>query len=814
MLYNYFKVTLRNIWRSKLNSLINIFGLALGIACAILIILFVKDELTFDRFHSKIDRLYRVTTSISRDEEENWEGMTPFVFGMTVKDEIQDIEGATILTSYSDLVKNGETQFRETITIIGTDFFTMFDFEVLDGATSQALTKITDVVVTREMAQKYFGRVNVTGETIQINAGGELLDYEIVAVLENVPSNSSIQFDFIVSDENLKFQFAERQLNHWFMIAGEVYVLLREGADNDATIEKFPSMIEKGLGPERHARINYKNGLQPMADIHLGPKMSSIAPISDSRYTVILATIAALILLIAGINFVTISLAKSLSRSKEIGVRKSVGAIKGQLIGQFLMESFVLAFIALIIGLGLVWLMLPLFNDLAGKRLLFELTPLNISIFIGLTALVALLAGVYPAFIVSGLRPAKILKGEVKVGSGRQGLRLVMVGAQFVVTIFLITSTLILRKQINYMQEKQLGYDKNQLIIVPLSVDASSGMVQQLTDGIEKGKLLKNQLIQEPNIVATSITSHDFGPGTWTTLGFPDENDEMQNFFYNTVEADYVTTLGIEILYGRDFDSENEADARRSILVNEAFVKYFDLENPIGDRIPFEDFDDHEIIGVVKDFNFASLHMPVEPLVLAQNPNIGFSGTRNINLNSDPTPKLAINIRQGELQNALNIIEQKYAEAYPGEPFDYRFVDEELARQYETEQNLAKLVTVASILAIIIGSLGLFALAMLSMNARLKEMSIRKVLGASNTNVAYVLSRSYIILVGVALLISIPLSYQVMSTWLSDFAYRISIGVDIFLWAGVIGMIVAFLAIAYHIYKMAVNNPVDGLRSE
>ena len=548
MLFNYFKITLRTLWRSKVNSLINILGLAIGIACAILIVLFVKDELTFDRFHSKIDRLYRVTTSISRDSTENWEGMSPFVIGLTIKDEIQDIEAATILTSYSDLVKHGETQFRETISIMSPDFFRMYDFEVLDGAVSMALTKVTDVVVTREMAEKYFGRVNVTGETLQINAGGELKNYEIVAVLENVPSNSSIQFDFIVGDDNLKYQFAERQLNHWFMIAGEVYVLLREGISAESVESKFPAMIKKGLGEERASRINYQNGLQPMADIHLGPQMSSLAPISDSRYTIILATIALLILLIAGINFVTISLAKSINRSREIGVRKSVGALKKQLIGQFLLESNVLAFIGLILGLIVVWLALPLFNELAGKRLLFDLSPSNILVFVGLTLLVAFLAGIYPAFIISGFKPTKILKGEVKVGGGRQGLRLVMVGAQFIVTIFLITSTLILQKQMSYMQTKNLGFDKEQLVIVPLSVDASSGMVQQLVDGMEKGQRLKNMLDKEPSIAATTIASHDFGPGTWTTLGFPDENEEIINFNFNTVEANYIPTHGMEIL--------------------------------------------------------------------------------------------------------------------------------------------------------------------------------------------------------------------------------------------------------------------------
>jgi putative ABC transport system permease protein len=814
MLYNYFKVTIRNIWRSKVNSIINILGLAVGIACAILIVLFVKDEVTYDQFHSKIDRLYRLTTSISRDGDGNTEGMAPFVFGLTIKDEIQDVESAIVHTSYNDMVEHGENKFRERISIVGSDFFDMFDFKVLDGTSSDALNNVSDVVVTKEMAEKYFGKTDVAGETLRINSGGELKDYKITAVLANVPSNSSLQFDFLVGDENLKFLFEERQLNHFFMIAGEVYVLLREGSTAEATEAKIPDMVKKGLGEDRYASINYKNGLQPMADIHLGPQMSSLASISDPKYTMILGAIAALILLIASINFITISLAKSISRSREIGVRKSVGALKTQLIWQFLMESTVLAFISLFLGLLMVWLALPLFNELAQKGLVFELSGMNILIFIGLTLLVALMAGFYPAIVLSGFKPTKILKGEINVGSGKQPLRVIMVGAQFIVTIFLITSTLIMKKQIDFMQNKNLGYNKEQLLMIPLNVNSSGGEVQQLVDGMEKGERLQRMLEQEPSLESVAITSLSFGFGGWLNISFQDENEEDRDFYLNTVDANYINTLGMTIIEGRDFEAGNEADRRRSIIVNEAFVKAYAMENPIGKRIPNDEFADHEIIGVVEDFNFASLHMPVEALVLAYNPQIGFSGAHGINLNSDPTPKVVVRVGSNNLQTALPLIEERWNEAYPGEPFDYHFVDEQLESQYEGEQNLGKLVTTAAILAILIGSMGLFALAMLTMNARLKEMSIRKVLGASNSNVAYILSRSYLILVLLALVVSIPLSYQVMSSWLTDFAFRTTIGADTFIVAGMISLVIAWLAISYHSIKMAVNNPVEGLRSE
>ena len=815
MLFNYIKVTLRNIGRSKINSGINLLGLSFGIACSILIILFVKDELTFDKFHSNIKRLYRVTTSISRDGSgRGVEGMTPFVVGLTVKDEIPDIEAATVHTSYNDMVEHGETKFRELISIVSPDFFKMFDFKVIDGSTAHVFENISDVVVTREMANKYFNRTNIAGETISINLGGELKDFNVAAVLEDVPSNSSLQFQFLIGDKNLKYLFQERALHHWFMIAGEAYVMLKPGMSVQAVESKFPAMIKKGLGEERYDQVHYTLGLQPMADIHLGPQMSSIAPISDPKYTFILSAIAVLILIIGSINFITISLAKSIKRAREIGVRKSVGAIKGQIIKQFLMESVILTFLALVIGILLAWIALPWFNELSQKRLVFSLDLVNISLFMGLALLVAFLAGFYPALIISAFKPTKILKGRILVGGGKQRLRTIMLGAQFVVTIFLLTGTLMMKKQISYMLNTNLGYDKSQVMMVPMNVNNSTGDVQMLKDGMLKAEKLKNVLLREPEIVSVGTTSHDFGPGSWTNISFRDKNGEEHNFFFDAVDAEYIPTLGIGLAEGRNFDPDNEADKRRSVIVNEAFVRAFNLTDPIGERIPNEQFVDHEIIGVVKDFNFASLHMPVDPLLFAMNPEIAFSGATGVNLNSDPTPKLAIRVNKNSLPGVIKTIESQWDKVYPGEPFDYSFVDQQLERQYQAEQNLGKLVSSATVLAIIIGSMGLFALSMLTMNAREKEMSIRKVMGASSTQVIYELSRHYLVLVVASFILTVPLSYYIMSGWLSDFAYRADMGLGLFALSGFVALLMTTFSIGYHCVRLVRNSPVIGLRTE
>jgi putative ABC transport system permease protein len=814
MLFNYLKVTFRNLWKEKLNAFINLLGLSIGIACAILIILYVTDELTFDKFHSKIDDLYRVKTLLSRGGEERVEGMAPFVFATTAAEAIPEIEGITVHTSYSDVIEHEGQTFRETMTLVGGDFFNMFDFDVIHGSTHQLLDDPSSIVIDESTAVKYFGQSDVVDQVLRITIGGELKDYTIKAVITDVPSNSSLQFNILMGDANLKSLFEERQLSHWFMIAGEVYVLLREGTDPKVVEAKFPAMLESAMGEEMFTRANAKNELQPMRDIHLGENISGIAPVSDRKYTIILTGIAFLILLIASINFVTITLAKSITRMKEIGVRKSIGAYKSQLVFQFLTEAIFLALLALGAGLLMVWAVLPLFNELAQKSLIFQLTPLNSLIFLGLTLVIGIIAGFYPAIVLSRFNPTTILKGEVNVGSGRQWLRTVMVGGQFVLTIFLISSTLIMRDQLNYLQEKNLGFDKELLVEVPLNVESRGGMRQSIIDGFEKSKIYENALRSNAEINGTFVSSHTFGPGSWTNIGYPNEDGSMNEFFFNTVSPEFVAVLGLTIVQGRSFEVNNEVDNTRSIIVNEAFVKAYNLEFPIGARIPSDDFDEHEIIGVVQDFNFASLHMPVEPLVLAINTNIGFSGAHGIDLNSSPVPKVVARVQSGSIQESLDYMEEKWGETYPGEPFSYQFVDELLTEQYQQEQNLGKLVTSASILAVLIGGLGLFALSMLTMTARSKEMSIRKVLGASNKTIVYVLSKGYVLLILVAMAISIPLSYQAMNNWLNDFEFRITIGPSIYIAAGFVALLIAFLSIGYHSLKLAISSPVDGLRSE
>jgi len=503
---------------------------------------------------------------------------TPFSMGRQLQENYEEIEKNTVYTSFNDKVEKDDISFNENINIAGSQFFEMFDFKLLSGSTTGALEDPKDVIITREIADKYFSNIDISGEYLTIYVGGEPREFEVKAVMENVPTNSSIRFDMIVSDHFLKDVFPEPMLNSWFMITGENFVLLKEGADPETISAKFSSLIEQVLGGQLQGGT-YNINLQPIQNIHINTELPAAnAPVSDPKYIYILAGIALLILVIASINFVTLLLGRSISRAKEIGIRKSVGALRSQLMGQFMGEAMIVATISLVFGVVLAFLTLPLFNTFSGKDLVFDASIQNTAIFIGLMLGVGLTAGFYPALVMSRFKPVSILKGNLKVGSGRQSLRTILLTGQFILSIFLVSATLIMNDQLGYLQNKYLGFDKEHVIVVPLNVTNARGLRDRVSQGIEKGEQLKRVLQSDPSIVDIAMASHTFEPGSWTSIGWQAAGGDVeQSFFFNTITVDYINTLGIELLYGRDFSHDNPADARRSFIVNEAFVKEFKM---------------------------------------------------------------------------------------------------------------------------------------------------------------------------------------------------------------------------------------------
>jgi putative ABC transport system permease protein len=814
MVRNYLKIALRNFWKTKLTSLVSIGSLAVGIACCVLIVLFVKNEWTFDQYHSNANRIYRLWNNVKMPNGDMQKMVfTPYNMSRLMAEDYEELDKYSTFGSFGQQVEYADQNFPETIHIVSKDFFEIFDYKTKAGNLTGALNGLDDIVITEAVAEKYFGEAEAIGQRLNMTLGDEKRSFNVKAVLEEIPSNSSLTFEFLVSDENAKFVFPEPMINTWHMISGTNYIMLKPGVDPKALEAKLPSLVKKVLGDEDEGEFGIF--LQPLTDIHLNNDFPpGYARVSNPKYTFILSGIAVLILILGCVNFMILSVGKSAARAKEIGVRKVVGANKSQLGMQLISEGVLLAVFSLIVAVILARITLPLFNELANTNLKMTLSLVNISMFVGLAIFVGFIASAYPAFVISNYQPIKVLKGNSSATGGKHYFKMILVTGQFVLSIFLVTTTVLMQKQLSFLQSKNLGFDLDQVISIPIQVQAR-GLRDQISSGFTKAEKLKTALGTNANILDLSISSLDFGEGQWIQLGWPDpKTNEMRQFRMNVVDPGYIPALKMEIVAGRNFENDNLSDQRRSIIVNEAFVKAFGMENPIGMRIPNPETIDHEIIGVVKDFHFSSLHTAIEPLILVQNVNIGFSAANNVSIEADPAPKVFARVAQNSFPETIKQIESTWDQIYGDEPFDFRFVNEGLQRQYVAEKNLGEIVSVATILALIIGSMGLFALATLTMNARTKEISVRKVLGAPLKNILYLLSKSYFVIIIIALLISVPMTHYFAESWLSEFEYKISIGFDSFLLAGAGTLLIALLTISFQCLKVASANLAQTLSSE
>jgi putative ABC transport system permease protein len=817
MLKNYLKIAFRSLLRSKAHSVINIFGLSVGIACCVLIALFVKDELTFDRFHSKADRIYRAYAVEDWGENQVFVDITtPFPLGPALKENLQEVELMVRRNNIGTQVRIADKMFSESAAIVGVDFLEMFDFELTHGDKTDILRDQSAVLLTEETAKRFFGDEEAVGKTLSMLIGDNFEEFSVKAIVKDPPMNSSIRFDIIISELNYPRLYNERVLTSgWFNITPETYVMLKDGIDPKEVSKKFPSIFKPLLGAENYEKSKYFVGLQPLTKIHLDTSLpSGIAPVSDPKYSYILSAIAALILIVGCINFVTLSIGRSLKRSKEVGIRKVAGAQRQQLIVQFIGEAMIITVFALTIGLAFAYLSLPVFNDLSGKTLSLPFNGFLLAMSLGLIGIIGLFAGSYPAFVLSSFRPITVLKGALQSGSSKQTLRKVLVGVQLVLSIFLISSTLLMREQLDFLQSKNLGFNKEQLAVIQLNVATGRGIRERVPKGFEQAEQFKMELARLPQIASVSASSHDFGNGNWVNMGFTDDKGVYRTFNYNTIDDDFLKAMSIEVVAGRNFSDEIPSDKRRSLIINEAFAKMFGWTDPIGKKIPGKNFEDHEIIGMVKDFNYQSLYTKVEPLLIGMDPNVALSGIENINMSSTPIPKLFVRLRPGNAKETLAQIEKVWDKLTGGEEFSFQFVDETLNAQYRGDQNLGKIVSLTTILAMLIGSLGLYGLASLAMQNRTKEISIRKVLGASEQSLLLLLSKDYVILIFISLLVSVPITWYLMKDWLSTFEYRIDMGAGVFFIAGGISLAIALMTISYEAIKTAWSQPAKTLKYE
>jgi len=790
MIKNYLKTTFRNLWKNKAFSLINIMGLALGLACSLLIMLWVSEEYKVNAFHKNGKQLYSVYEQQFRDADVSAFHGGPGIMADEMKRVLPEVQYAT------NYAWNNLATFEANNKIIkeegnhaGQDFFKMFTYPLLEGNPIRALQTPLDIAISKKMAEEFFGSpAEAIGKTIRYQ---NKKDLKITAVFADVPKNSTAQFDYILNWQS--FLEGNEWAKDWTNNGPATYLLLRQGTDAKAFEKKITRLLDnynKEQNPHDYIRL----GIQRYSDIYLHSNFDKRGQLSGGRiqYVQLFSIVAIFILLIACINFMNLTTARSVKRAKEIGIRKVVGAMRFALIRQFISEAMLIVSIAVIISLILVVLILPTFNQLTAKEIQI---PLNDSTFwlviAGLVLVTGLISGSYPALYLSSFKPVRVLKGLPKFSNSALWFRKGLVVFQFMLSIILIIGTIVVSRQVDYIQHTNLGYDRENLVYIPLEGDLTG-----------KYELFKNQAMQMPGI--KSVTRMTDNPtqienGTGGVQWEGKDPNLAIDFTHSALGYDYMKTMHVQMVQGRDFSKDFATDSAGYIL-NESALKIIGYKDPVGKPITFWE-KKGTIIGIVKDFHFNSLHSKIRPLVLRLGEDVGWGSA-------------LVRTAPGKTKEALASLEKICKTLNQKFPFTYKFSDEEYAKLYKSEQLVGQLANYFAFLAIFISCLGLLGLVLFTAEQRTKEFGIRKVLGASPGSLFYLLSKEFLQLVLVALIIASPLAWIAMNNWLQNYEYRIHISWWMFVIAGVLAILIALTTVSFQAIRAAVANPVKSLRTE
>lgn len=777
MLRNYFKIAWRSLLRNRLLSFINVAGLALGMSCSLVIWLWINDELSFNKGYKDAEKVYFVRQS--NGIFTNW--MTPGPLAETLKKDIPDVEKATRFTVWSNnyLIRVGQTSDKETGIYASSDFFDIFQPLTLRGNASTAIQSPNAIVITRKVAEKFFGTTDAVGRTLRLN---DDKNYQVGAVIENVPKNTSIQFDWLVNATVAE----EDWMKGWGNNSFYTYVKLQPNSSQAQAETKMKGLLKRYKSDAIEDPI-----LQPIGDTYLYGEYVNGKPAGGRiSYVRTFGFVALLILLIACVNFMNLATARSSLRAKEVGVRKVVGAMRSSLAGQFMGESILLSTLSALLAIGLVALLIPTINQLVDKHLVVDImTPtfwLRVFALIGFTSLVA---GSYPALFLSAIQPVQVLKGALASAPTGALFRKLLVVFQFSISLFLIIGMLVIGRQMHYIRTKQLGLDRENLLRVPV-----------------EGSLLPKmetfrQELQRANAISSVTTAGgspiQIGSSSTGGLTWPGKDPKLQETVYTMkVGYNFTKTMNIRLLEGRDF---TPTDSGAYYLVNESAVSLMKLKNPVGTEVNFQ-IGKGRIVGVMQDFHLNSFHEPIRPVVLCLYPKW--------------TDSFLIKTRPGQTAAAIDVVEKLAKQLNPGYPFTYHFVDEDYEKLYHSETIVNTLINYFGLLAIIISCLGLFGLVTFTAEQRIKEIGVRKVLGASVANIVALLSQDFLKLVLIAIVIATPVAWYAMSEWLKDFEYKIGIEWWILALAGLLAICIALLTVSYQAIKAALMNPVKSLRSE
>jgi len=787
MFKNYLLVTIRNVKKNRLFSLLNTTGLAVGMAAFILIILYVQFELSYDRYHEKADRLYRVI----RDGR----AFTPAALGPELKEKIPEVEAsARIIRSSKTLVSYEQNHYlEEEFYWADPALFDIFSIPFASGDPRTALSEPFSIVLSQRTAKKYFGDEDPLGKTLTVI---ERFSFKVTGIFCDMPPHSHFVMDAAVPYETY-FRITSNDINGWSSNFSYTYFLLREGTNPQEAEDKIHPYIVAPLLEAAGIKQPYPQYyfIQPMTDIHLHSHLEQeIGVNNDMKYILLFSSVAFLILFIACVNYMNLATARSLRRGKEVGMRKVVGAKRGQLIAQFLGESVAMAVLAMFFSILMVLAALPSFNNLVQRQLTLDLFQ-DSHLFIGLvftTLFVGLFAGSYPAIRISGFRPISVLSGAFTRSPKGSSLRNVLVLVQFAITIFLIVCTIAVRDQLRFIKTVDLGYAKEQIVTSPVR----AGSIRQNIQSI------KTELLQFSDITAVSTSArlpNDID--TFTSRDWTGRNpDEPIPIYYNTADYDYIDLFDIQIVQGRNFSRAFPSDEKGAFLVNETAVKVAEWESPLGQKLTHFDGTTGEIVGIIKDFHLHSLHRPIEPLYIFLD-NRSFSN-------------IAIKMKTDNIPATIDHVKDVMKKFSPNYPFSYSFFDEVFERAYFTERRMGRVFGAFAVLGIFIACLGLFGLTTFAAEQRTKEIGIRKVLGASDAKIFLLLSKEFIRWVLLANVIAWPLAYLAMNNWLQNFAYRTQIGATAFLISGGTALLIATFTVSYQSIKSARANPADSLRYE
>jgi putative ABC transport system permease protein len=803
MILNYLKQTWRSLVKNKTYSILNIVGLSAGLICFAFIAVWVTDELSYDKFNKHYNRIVRLTGIAKTESGISASAVSSAPMAKALKDDYPEVENTVRFDMRGEIVRLKDKQILEdAILVTDPSFFDVFSFHLTRGDVTSALNEPYSIILTKSAAKKYFGDGDPLGQVLTINmydSAGLGAQYKVTGIMPDAPKNSHFTFNMLASFKTVEVANPDvLTVDGWGDASFYTYLLLKKGVDHKKFSDKIKQFYGKYIGERYNVwKSIYFYNLQPLADIHLKSHLEyEIGATGSITNVYVFATIGFLILLLAGINYMNLATARSVARVKEVSVRKVVGAVRGQLTMQYLMEAIITSFIALAISLLTCYLLQPLFFQLTGKNFSPFESPLLIVFLIAVAMLLGVLSGIYPAFIISGFKPASVLKGSFKSGTKGVLLRRSLLVSQFMITIILVSGIIIINSQMSYIKHKDLGYNTDALLFLRVNGN---------TEVINGFNAFKNELAGSPLVsgitTSNSLLIAGLGSGGAKTIDI-NGNPLQVNTSRLRVDADYMTVHGIRFLAGNDFTANSAADTIRQIILNEQAVKRFGWKEPaVAIGKPFEMGNQKGIVrGVVNDFHFNSLQQAIEPLAIY--PMEGrFS-------------RITVKVDLTKADQSIAFIEKTWKKYFPSALFDYNFMDQQIGEQYAAEKRFAKIFLYFSVLSLLIACLGLYGLTAYSASQKVKEIGVRKVLGATVSNLAIMLSRDFLKLILLAFIVAVPVAWYIMNNWLTDFAYRADISWWMFGAAGLLVLVIAIITVSFQVIKAAVANPIKSLRTE